>query len=190
MGSTSLIKDRRSSWRKNAGFTLAEVMMVTLISSFVFAAVLSSYVFLGRGLVREGNAESLESSSRVAIYYFTQDLSASCSLTNASSGTLGVNVGPSTSYTNIVYTYDSIQGTLTRSVGASTTTLLTGLTSFTFYYFDLWGIAPSPTPAGTTWIKQVSMSYTTVAGALLSGAQSKFSMTSPPVVMKNKGLLQ
>lgn len=190
MASAYHINGRSPSRRRNSGFTLVEVIMVTAISSFVFAGVLSAYTFLGRGLVREGNAENLESSTRVAIYYFTRDLSAASSITTAGTASLVVNVGPSTSYTTATYTYDSTQGTLTRNSGGATTTLLRGISTFTFSYFDLWGSTPSPAQPGTTWIKQASMSYTATAGVAASGAQSKFSMTSPQVVMKNKGLLQ
>ena len=55
-------------------------MVVTVISSFVFAGVLSAYIFLGRGLVREANSEQMESGARVAIYNFTRDVSAAQSI--------------------------------------------------------------------------------------------------------------
>src|ERR1700722_16300710 len=68
------------------GFTLLEVMMVTFISAFVFAGVLSAYIFLGRGLSRQVNAESLESRTRLALHYFTQDVSSASSITAQNPG--------------------------------------------------------------------------------------------------------
>jgi prepilin-type N-terminal cleavage/methylation domain-containing protein len=52
MAYMSRTNDPRRGFAKSAGFTLVEIMMVTFISSFVFAGVLSAYIFLGRGLVR------------------------------------------------------------------------------------------------------------------------------------------
>jgi prepilin-type N-terminal cleavage/methylation domain-containing protein len=71
----SHIKGRSPDARRERGFTLLEVMMVTLISSFVFAGVLSAYIFLGRGLMRQGFEFDLESHSRVTIHDFTDDIS-------------------------------------------------------------------------------------------------------------------
>jgi Tfp pilus assembly protein PilW len=192
MASISPINDRRGVSGRTAGFTLAEVMMVTVISSFVFAGVLSAYIFLGRGLVREGNAESLESKSRLALYYLTQDVGAAISVTTAATSNLVLVVAtsPSSSFTS-TYTYSSSTGNLTRSTstGASLV-VLSGITSFSFYYYDTSQSIPSPTPSGTTWVKQISMQYSTAAGLAVSGAESKYSMLSPPIVLKNKTVLQ
>ena len=49
------------------GYSLVEVMMVTAISAVVFAGVLSAYIFLGRGLVRQGIEAELVSQSRQAL---------------------------------------------------------------------------------------------------------------------------
>src|ERR1035438_4744404 len=70
MDSPQRIKDRRQRASLLRGFSLLEVMMVTFISAFVFAGVLSAYIFLGRGLMRQGNEEQLESRSRQLIAKF------------------------------------------------------------------------------------------------------------------------
>ena len=107
-GSTRCISGPRRKTSGRSGFTLLEVMMVTFISSFVFAGVLSAYIFLGRGLARQVNEESLESRSRLALYWFTQDVStasgiAACVPSSPTSGkytwfTLTTSSGGTVSY--------------------------------------------------------------------------------------------
>ena len=159
-------------------------MLAVFISSFVFAGMLSAYIFLARGLVREGNAESLESRTRLALYYFNQDVSSATGVTNsgATQLVLSNSLGP--------VTYTEAGGILTRTTPAGSLVLLTGISTFSFGYFNLGGVAPSPTPSGVMWIKEINMSYTTEAGTAVSGAQSHYNVVSPQVVLKNKALLQ
>jgi len=181
-------------------------MMVTFISSFVFAGVLSAYIFLGRGLVRQGNEEQLESRSRVALYDFTQDMSGASAVVTASGTVLTVNTWIPQTASNppvlgtATYTYDPVaaQLTLMRSspiaasllafpnwptpAALSSYVLLSNLTSFSFGTYDING-NPTSVPA---LIKQVNMNFTATSGSQVSGAQSHFTVVSPQVIMKNK----
>jgi Tfp pilus assembly protein PilE len=190
MAYMSRTNDPRRGFAKSAGFTLVEIMMVTFISSFVFAGVLSAYIFLGRGLVRQSNAENLESRSRTTLFYFTQDISSASSITTFLSDTLVLSTPAGATVT---YTFTSASdpqgnpaGTLTRSeIPANPnvpTSLLTGLSVFNFEYLDMSGAAP----ASSTFVKQISMTYTAFAGSAVSGAQSHFTVVSPWVIAKNK----
>lgn len=187
------------------GFTLLEVMMVTFISAFVFAGVLSAYIFLGRGLARQVNAEGLESRARLALYYVTQDVSSATTIIAQNPGvqvdgtlmTLSIPTSPTASQT-VVYTCNwdqgPSQGILQRQVGAVTLTLLTNLSSFSFLYYDPTGTAvavPSSAPGSPQiGIKEVCMAYTSTAGYAASGAQSNFTVVSPCIIMKNKAVLE
>jgi Tfp pilus assembly protein PilW len=184
---------------RTGGFTLVEVMMVTLISSFVFAGVLSAYIFLGRGLVREGNSEQVESGTRTAFYYFTQDVSAAQSIVAQTSQpqiTLTVPVQPYPNTATVTYAYDPINFTLTRTdtVGSPSLLLLSpaksGLSSLniSFSYYDVNGNPITTVPSAL--IKQVIMSYTATTGSAVSGAQASYSGSSALVIMKNKASLQ
>src|SRR5580693_1180412 len=84
-------RGRSPGARRKRGFTLLEVMMVTLISAFVFAGVLSAYIFLGRGLARQINEQSLESRTRLALYWLAQDVSSANAIAaqNPGSGVSG-----------------------------------------------------------------------------------------------------
>jgi prepilin-type N-terminal cleavage/methylation domain-containing protein len=198
-------KDRSLTPPRVRGFTLLEVMLVTFISSFVFAGVLSAYIFLGRGLVRQGNEEQLESRSRVALYDFTQDMSGASAVLAASGTVLTVSTWiPQTSPNPPVagtatYTYDPVNQQLILVRTAPPTALLAfpnwptptppppfvllnNLTSFSFGTYDINGFATG-IPA---LIKQVNMNFTATAGSQVSGAQSHFTVVSPQVILKNK----
>jgi Tfp pilus assembly protein PilW len=207
MDSRSPTKDRSPFRLKPGGFTLFELMLATFISAFVFAGVLSAYIFLGRALARQGNEAEQESRSRTTLYYLTQEVSSATGITpdtNPPVTTSGLTQlvintvdGSNNPYT-VTYTYSpsSSGGTLTRT--PSTTgvpmSLLIGVTSLTFTYYNSAGTAltglSNPTVTNPNIVKQVSLSYTTVAGSLLSGAQSHFNVVSPLIVMKNKPYLQ
>jgi len=205
----SSTKNRKLPPAGIGAFTLLEVMMVTMISAFVFAGVMSAYIFLGRGLARQVNEQGLESRTRLALYWMTQDVSSASSI---SPGQVPSSTGPGpwpyTVFTlvvpgysgNVSYLLDwskgAAQGVLERQVGSGTyLTLLTNLSSISFTYYDVTGNSvsvPASVPAiysPQINVKQVSMAYTTTAGTASTGAQSNLTMVSPRVIMKNKMLL-
>jgi prepilin-type N-terminal cleavage/methylation domain-containing protein len=202
MASISPIKDRSPRAFGAGGFTLLELMMVTAISAFVFSGVLSAYIFMGRGLTRQVNEEGLESRTRLALYWFTQDVSGASSIIAenpgaTTSGTLMTLYVPSLGNT-VIYETDWSNGVgnglLTRQVGAAGTklTLLTNLTSFAIGYYDPAGnsvTVPTSTTTEQVDIKQAYMVYTSTAGVKVTGAQSNLTIVSPRVTLKNKGIL-
>jgi Tfp pilus assembly protein PilW len=207
MDSRSPTKDRSQVRLKPAGFTLFELMLATFISAFVFAGVLSAYIFLGRALARQGNEAEQESRSRTTLYYLTQEVSSATGITPdtnppaTSSGLtqLVINTvdGSGNPYT-VTYTYSpsSSGGTLTRtpSTTGAPMSLLIGVTSLMFTYYNSAGAAlaltTNLTVANPNVVKEIGVTYTTVAGSVLSGAQSHFNVVSPLIVMKNKPLLK
>ena len=187
--------------RQTAGFTLFEVMMVTLISAFVFAGVLSAYIFLGRGLARQVNAESLESRARLALYWFNHDVSTASTISAQNPG-LGVSGNLMTltvqGVGSVTYAVDwslgAANGSLTRSVNSGPAlVLLTNLSNFNFGYYDMAGYTvsvPSTAPSSPQiGIKQVYMVFTSTAGVAVTGAQSNFTVVSPRAILKNQALL-
>jgi hypothetical protein len=194
-------KGRRQDLRREGAFTLLEVMMVTFISSFVFAGVLSAYVFLGRGLSRQVNAESLESRTRLALHYFTQDVSSASGIVaqNPGSQVTGTQMALTIPGSNTVSYYcdwsqGPTQGILERQVGSNPyLVLLTHLSSFTLQFFDSTTnavTAPATPPLSPQInIKQVCLTYTSTAGYGPSGNLSNLTVVSPLVIMKNKLVL-
>jgi Tfp pilus assembly protein PilW len=64
---------------KNAGFTLVELIVATGLSLMIMAAILSSYVFLGKNFTRSlgltgTNQPTLENQSRRTLAYIAQDV--------------------------------------------------------------------------------------------------------------------
>src|SRR5471030_857882 len=152
------------STSRRSGFTLLELMMVTFISAFVFSGVLSAYIFLGRGLARQVNEETLESRTRLALYWFTRDVSSASGIIaeNPGAGVSGTMMSLSVPAlgTTVYYICDWSGGTgfgvLNRQVGiaGNKVPLLTNLTSFNIGYYDPAGnIVTAPT---TTTTQQVN----------------------------------
>ena len=173
--------------RARAGFTLAEVMFSTGLLGIVLLGVLSSFVFVGRNLTRLVNTQQQEVESRRALRYFTQDLSAASQLSTASSTQLTMTKPAAVGSTSVTYTYSSGTGRLTRTQGATTATILTGLTSFTFTYYTESG---NTVTGSVQSVKSVEMTYASAAGTAAIGTQSSYTTVSPRVVMRNKSALQ
>lgn len=203
MASPFLTKGRSRQARGERAFTLFEVMLATVITSFVFAGVLSAYIFLGRGLSRQLNAEGLESRTRLALSYFTQDVSGATSITAQNPGAqvtgdqMTLTIPTSTAPYSVTYHCDwsggASNGILERSVNSGTyLVLLSNISSINFQYFDAANnsvAAPTSASSPQINIKQVCMSFTTSAGYGPSGNLSQFTMVSPVVILKNKAML-
>ncbi len=56
------------------GFTVVELIIGTALSAMVLAAVISSYLFLGRQFTRLMNQQTLESQARRTLLYLAQDV--------------------------------------------------------------------------------------------------------------------
>ena len=205
MDSPPHTKGRSARVPRRQAFTLLEVMVVTVISGIVFAGVLSAYIFLGRGLMRQGNEEQLESRSRQALYDFTQDMSAASAVISANATTLTVNTWiPQTAGNPPVmgtatYEYAPAEGQLSliRDSAARRDACLPELADAAREpgirpaeqrnEFQLRHLRherrlhrhPGTDQAG-------NMSFTTTAGSQIGGAQSHFTVVSPQVILKNK----
>jgi len=139
--------------RFSAGFTLVELLIGASLSAAVLAAVLSSYLFLGRQLARLANQQVLETEARRALGYFTQDVQRATGLvivatspTAPAANRLDLTVPTATGTTTVTYYYNSslsasasvtVNGTVVTMPAASLTrcvynsTTIPTLTSFT-----------------------------------------------------------
>lgn len=205
------VPDRR---RAAKGFTLVELMVGAALSAAVMAAVLSSYIYLGRGLNRLANQQTLETETRRTLAYFTQDVQSATGLTSTISATRVSLVVPSATGTNTVtYYYNnsssstsvSINGTsvtmaadaLTRCVydGSTVTpqTLLRNISTggLTFSYYDGAGNAYASYTNYIAGIKQLSLQVTTQAGSANNGTQTRpYQAASSRLVLRNRAYLQ
>jgi len=79
---------RRSPRRALAAWTLIEMMVAVGISTFVFAALGSTYLFIGRTMDATANYEELDRQSRNAIDMITTDIRECGGLTNYTTNSL------------------------------------------------------------------------------------------------------
>lgn len=114
-------------------------MVASGLASFVLAAVLTMFLFLGRSSTNLRNYSDMESQARKSLELFAEDTrqASSVSWTSASSLTLVVNS------VAVTYAYNSGTKAFTRAAGGSTTTLLTGITEFSFLAYTITGASIS-----------------------------------------------
>jgi hypothetical protein len=163
-----------------------EISIAIFCSTILFIAVLSAYSFLGRSLLRTGYAAQQESASRKTLYNFSSDVSTATGVSSASASDLVLNVSGGT----VEYSYSSSAATLTRksivSSVTKTTTMLTGVSTLTFDYYDCNQNVSSATSA----MKLIDIAFTTAAGGTIGDTRAKLPIQSARVMMRNKGYLQ
>ena len=169
-----------------AGFTLVELLIGVTLSGMVMAAVLSSYIYLGRSFGRLANQQILESEARRTLAYFTKDVQAATGFSgNPSAAGCILTQNTSSGTTTVTYAYDSSAGTFTRTpAGGTALVLLHNITDndasttadLTIRYYDVSNNEYTSTTlsAGSylTGIKQLSLEFSTQTGLSTSGAQS------------------
>jgi len=119
------------------------------LSTFILAAVLSTFLFMGRAGANLSNYSDMETESRRSLEMFAADVRQASVITWTSGTSVTFTVNAAT----ITYAYNSGAGTFTRTVGAATRTLITGITpgSFAFTPYNLLGAElPLATSANLT----------------------------------------
>ena len=209
-GSTFRLRSTRG------GFTLVELLIGATLSAAVMAAVLSSYIFVGRNLARLANQQVLETEARRTLAYFARDVRLASGLTdtsNLSTTRLSLTV-PTGSITNTVTYYHNntaspvivtVNGTnvsmpanaLTRCIynGSTVTsqTLLRNITTsgLTIRYYDASSNPYTSYVDYLSGIKQISLEFSTQLGTASNGTQTKvYEVASNRLILRNKALLQ
>ncbi len=202
------------SVKRHAGFTLVELLVGTALSGMVMAAVLSSYIYLGRGFARLANQQILEAEARRTLAYFAQDVRMASGLTdtaNLSATRVAFLVPTATSTSTITYYYNStspdaavtINGTsvtmiansLTRCVYNDSTvtslTLLRNTTGLSIKYYDTSSNAYTAYTDYLPGIKQLALQFSTQLGNSGNGTQTiVYQVASSRMIIRNKALLQ
>lgn len=173
--------------RHEGGFTLVELMIGASLASFILAAVLSTFLFLGRSGANVQNYNDMEAQARKALEYFAEDTRQASGVTwgsDSNAVTLTVSGKP------IMYSYSPTDRTFSRRDATSTRVLVTGITSFSFSAYNISGsslplvTADNLTAAnGTTKQLQISLeasrTNTTVVAATNTVLSARF-------VLRNK----
>jgi Tfp pilus assembly protein PilW len=123
-----------------AGFTLVELMIGASLGSFILAAVLSTFLFMGRSGANVQNYNDMESQARTALELFAQDVRQASGVVWSDANTVALTVGDLT----VTYQYNPTARRFARrevvtatSVVNSTRVLVTGITSFTFSAYSI-----------------------------------------------------
>lgn len=195
-----------------AGFTLIEVMISMSLALIVMAAMMSTFLYLGRNLNRLANQHRLESAGRLTLSQFARDArqaEAASSVADASDPTTKPtdsavkfwNIAtPGGGVTNVSYTYNSAGRTLTRSDSASGTSkvVLEHIQYFDLNYFNASGL-PSPsttapynqsTIPNVTSIQCIELRFTTRIGETPGLMTPEYAVVSPRLILRNRNPLE
>lgn len=205
--------------KRCAGFTLVELLIGMSLSLMIMAAVLSSYVYLGRNFTRglglsSANQPTLESQGRRTLAYFAQDVRMANGLTvpvspdtlanevtlnlPTGSGTKAVTYYYNSSASNVAKTISGYAITvapqsLTRVDGNTgvTQTLHTKLLTCVFTCYDASGNPyASPYTDYMIGLKQVAVTFTAQTGSNTNGTLTQiYTCASPRLLIRNKSLL-
>jgi prepilin-type N-terminal cleavage/methylation domain-containing protein len=148
---TSTPSPTRNPGRARRAFTLVEVMVASTLASFVLAAVLTTFLFMGRSGTNLRNYSDMEAQARKSLETFAEDVRQASTITWTSGTEFTVlvpqNVGPSKT---VRYFYTSAEGTFKRVYdGGAATTLISGITAGTFA-FKAYNVAGGEMPLVTT----------------------------------------
>lgn len=181
------------------GFTLVEMLVSSTLASMVMAAVLSSFVFLGRNLTRLANYHSLETKGREALAYLGRDLASAQSVKSGTTPT-GSTVTLVLPAGEVTYTYDSTNFKLRRQAnfGASQDIFLlkndnSACTAFAFDYYTMTGGAPTSqitTSVNVPYsIKQIQVRFTVqTPGGASPVTRASYDAVSARYLVRNRQL--
>ncbi len=124
------------------GFTLVELMIGSTLGAFILAAVLSTFLFMGRSGANVQNYNDMESQARTALEVFAQDARQASGVVWNSMESVTLTVGSDL----VTYAYSSTAKTFRRTVvdtlpnpdvTTSDRVLVTGITSFSFSAYKI-----------------------------------------------------
>ncbi len=182
------------------GFTLVELLVGATLSAAVMAAVLSSYIYLGRGLNRLANQQTLETESRRTLDTFSKDVQLATGIDTTatlSASTVRLLIpGTTGAATTVTYTFTNDaggNGTLVRTTSAGDAqTLLRNIINngLTLRYYDGSGYQYTGYTDYLPGIKQLALEFSTQTGVAANGTQTRVqTVTSSRVLLRNRSLL-
>lgn len=196
-------RDAEPFLTRTRGFTLVELLVGATLSAAVMAAVLSSYVYLAKNLVRLSNQQTLETEARRTLAYFARDVQMATGidttgvspkvLPTATALTLNLPSPGTTASNYVTYSYNSAAGTLTRTPGIGTAQiLLRNITSggLTFNYYDTSGNPYTTYVNYLSGIKQLMLRFSTQTGNTSNGTRTLvYQAASNRLIVRNKAHL-
>ena len=111
-----------SQRRASKGFTLVEVLIGATLSAAIMAAVLSSYIYMGRSLGRLTNQQTLEAEGRRTLAIFNRDVRMASDLTdtaNLSASRVALLVPTASGSNTVTYYYNNTPSAATVTINGS-----------------------------------------------------------------------
>lgn len=122
------------SRRRNAGFSLVEVMVGATLSTAILAAIIAAFLFIGRSGSNIRNYSDMEAQARKALEQFAEDTRQASSVTWTSSDSVTLVVN------SVTVTWSYASGVLNRT-DTTTRKMIDGITTFGFQAFTINGAA-------------------------------------------------
>jgi prepilin-type N-terminal cleavage/methylation domain-containing protein len=135
MTTTTLSRAPKSISHRRQGFTLAEVLIASTLSSIILLGVLTTFLFVGRSAANLRNYTDMEAQARKALAVFAQDTRQASAVAWASANSVAMIVN------GAAITYDFSSGRFTRTRNGVKVTLLNGITQFNFLAYSITGTA-------------------------------------------------
>lgn len=182
--------------RTRAGFTLVELLVAVSLAGIVMTGMLTTYLFLGRNLVRLNNQQTLDEEHRRLLLEFSQDFRKAEAVTAASDTAVTFRVPNATGTFTVTYTYTAganFTGTLVRTTLPATTTrtLASNLGSFDLDYFDAADNAVTSFPNKLSSVRKVAFDYTAQAGYARTGTRTPVqTIASARLALRNARFLE
>jgi prepilin-type N-terminal cleavage/methylation domain-containing protein len=179
------------------GFTLVELLISFSLASMLMAAILSTFIFMGRNLSRLASYQALEHEARKGLAYLRQDFALAKAVKSGSTPTsAGVTlVLPGG---DVTYTYDSATKKLTRAATFGINSSFSLLhnsqcecTSFSFQYFTTGDATPNDQNAPGTLvpysIKQIQVGFVLESPTSFSSeTRARFEAASSRFLIRNR----
>lgn len=178
-----MASNSKLSARGTRGFTLVELLIGASLSSIIMLGVITSFLFLGRSMIRISNNGELQGKAAIASATVQKDIANAEAITAISSVGITLTVDLGSGPESITYAYSDEEDEITRASDANTYTLLRNVTACAFSLTDSNSNATT-VPAS---VKKIEFDATTAMGLENSGTYVVHQLVSPAMIVAGNG---